>query len=209
MRAVVQGRDAEAGAQGLPADEDGQVGSFPGARAAVWAARASPTSEEDVGVASDGVAAVGHGGDGGVGVRRVGRSVIGTRRGARVRGIPPGRVGRRGGPTTATPRWLGWSWLVGGFGAGTVGVEVGQDVLADPVQRSGVKRPGHDEPSSASAASRSSVRTLAGIAPIVSVITRTCAGPISPAASAAAVAGSNAGRFSPVSARRGASWWRG
>jgi hypothetical protein len=31
-------------------------------------------------------------------------------------------------------------WLVAGFGA--VGVEVGQDVLADPVQRRGIQRPG-------------------------------------------------------------------
>lgn len=57
--------------------------------------------------------------------------------------------------------------------------------------------------SSASAVSRSAALTPAGIAFIVSVITRTCAGPICPAASAAEVSGSNAGRFSPVSAARG------
>ncbi|PZS40428.1 MAG: hypothetical protein DLM62_02975 [Pseudonocardiales bacterium] len=42
-----------------------------------------------------------------------------------------------------------------------------------------------------------------GIVPIVSVITFTWAGPISPAASA--VAGSNGAKTSPLSARRGAS----
>lgn len=59
--------------------------------------------------------------------------------------------------------------------------------------------------SSASAASRSVALTLAGIAAIVSAITRTCPGPISPAASAAAVVGNNGASTSPPSARRGAS----
>jgi hypothetical protein len=45
-----------------------------------------------------------------------------------------------------------------------------------------------------------------GIAVIVSVITRTRAGPISPAASAAAVLGNTGARISLVTARRTASW---
>jgi hypothetical protein len=47
--------------------------------------------------------------------------------------------------------------------------------------------------------------TEAGIAVVVSVITRACAGPILPAASAAAVFGSLGGSRSPFSVRRGAS----
>ncbi|MGH3964866.1 MAG: hypothetical protein ACRDRY_16695 [Pseudonocardiaceae bacterium] len=43
--------------------------------------------------------------------------------------------------------------------------------------------------------------TEAGIAFIVSAITRTCAGPISPAASAAAVFGSAGGSISPYEQR--------
>ncbi len=42
-------------------------------------------------------------------------------------------------PQPQLPGSGGGVWLVAGFGA--VGVEVRQDVLADPVQRRGVKRP--------------------------------------------------------------------
>ena len=43
-------------------------------------------------------------------------------------------------PQPQLPRSRGRLRLVAGLG--TVGIEVGQDVLADPVQRRGVKRPG-------------------------------------------------------------------
>ncbi|MDT7596116.1 MAG: hypothetical protein QOJ06_1662 [Pseudonocardiales bacterium] len=138
-----------------------------------------------------------------VGTRRVVRSTNETPHYAGVLGIPPGRVSRRDGSITAALRRHGW--VPTRREAPDRRGRSGQNVSADRVQRRGVERPGvASELGFGGVAVGGADR--GGIAVTVSVITRTCPGPISPAASAAAVVGSNGARTSPVSARRGASW---
>ncbi len=141
MRAVVQGRDSEAGAQRVPVDGDGQVRWLPGGGGALFGRAGEPADlQQGIGVALRGGAGIGDAFAGGAGSGELldQRPQRGTVLGLQEAFEPESPVA-----AAAQPEFPGGGcgiWLVTGFRS--VGVKVVDDVAADGVQRGGVKRAG-------------------------------------------------------------------